>query len=327
MIVEKVLILPGDGIGPSIMSAAKDTLSLFSDEVEIVEGDIGRTAYEKTGQYLPHDTLDLFDECKYIMCGPTLTPENGVLPIDTLRKQLNLYARIRYFKTFAPDLGVEDMEVTLWSSSNIVSEEITEVQDLDGITLSKYVKSTAYGMMMTLALSDVEIRKLDNIACLTREDFFPISSGMFSDNFDSLFPADKYTTRHLNVKDWMSHIVKDPKHDQCILCVDLYNQIVAGVLSGLTGYDHICPLCFMGSDYKLFNPNHTPLLDNVDEGYANPSSSIMSAAILLNDLGLKNEHDQVMKALCDTYREGSRTPDVGGTLSTKEFTRAVLNRI
>ena len=327
MSVDKVLILNGDGIGPSIMSSAKSVLEMTTSPVEILEGDIGRSAYEKTGQYLPHDTLDLLDECKFIMCGPTMVPDNGIMPLDTLKVQLDLFARIRYFKNLAPDLGVEDMEVTLWSSSNVVSEEITEIQDLDGVTLSKYVKNTAYGRMMSLALSDVEIRKLNNIACLTREDFFPISSGMFSETFDSMFPPEMYTTRHLNVKDWMMHIIKDPKHDQCILCVDLYNQIVAGVLSGLTGYDHICPICYMGSDYKLFNPNHVAVIDGLDEKYANPTSSIMSAAILLQDFGKKEEYDQIMNALCEAYRAGERTPDVGGTLSTEEFTQKVISRI
>lgn len=327
MKVEKVLFLPGDGIGPSIMSPIKDILTMVSDDIEIVEGDIGRAAYERTGQYLPHDTLDLLDECRYIMCGPTTVPDNGVLPMDTLKIQLDLFARIRYFKNLAPDLGVNEMEVTLWSSSNIVSDEINEVQDLDGITLSKYVKNTAYGRMMTLALSDVEVRKLNSIACLTREDFFPISSGMFSDTFDSMFSPDLYSTRHLNVKDWMTHIIKDPKHDQCILCVDLYNQIVAGVLSGLTGYDHICPTCFMGSDYKLFNPNHRTTLEDIEDGYANPTSSIMSAAILLEDLGMKKEHDQVMSALTSAYQAGLRTPDVGGSLNTEQFAAEIIKRI
>ncbi len=327
MNLEKILLLSGDGIGPSVMSSAEEVINMTTDSVEIVHGEIGRSAYESTGQYLPHDTLDLLDECKVIFTGPTIPPENGMEPKESLKVQLDLFAKTRFFKTLAPDLGVEDMEVVLWNSNNFLNDEITEVPDLDGITLTKYVRNNAYNRMMTIALSDVEIRKLSKIACLTREDFFPVSSGMFSEAFDSLFPSEYYETRHLNVKEWMAKVIKNPKLDECIVCVDLYNQIVAGVLSGLTGYDYLSPTCFVGIDYKMYDPCKKALPSGLEIEYANPTSAIISAAQRLGEMGLKDEYDRIIDAVCDTYASNERTPDVGGTLTTAEFTERVIRRI
>jgi len=324
---DKILLLSGDGIGPSVLKSAEDVLKSVTDSVEPIHGLIGRSAYESTGHYIPHETLDLLDECKSIICGPCVSPENITPPVETLKVQLDLYSRVRYFKTLSPDLGVEGMQVTLWSSNNFVSNEITEVSELDGITLSKFVKNDSYNRMMTTARRDIESMGLKKIACLTREDFFPISSGMFSDAFNSVFTPDRFETRQLNVKDWMTHIIKNPLVDESIVCVDLYNQIVAGVLSGLTGYDYISPTAFFGDEYGLYEPSHTAVLTNVEEGYANPTSYILSIANIVRKFGLGSEADLIVDALSKTYRAGERTPDLNGTLSTEEFTQRVISNL
>ena len=178
MKLQKVLVLSGDGIGPKITDSAVRILKLF-DSIEILQGQIGHSAYESTGNYLPHETMDLLDECNYILSGPVSVSGNVKNPLDTLKIQLDLFGRGRLYKTLASDLGVEDMDVTLWSSYNNINSEIVEVKDFDGVTISKYIRNDAYGRMMNIALKDIEHRRLKNVICLTREDFFPISSGMF----------------------------------------------------------------------------------------------------------------------------------------------------
>jgi len=324
---DKVLLLPGDGIGPIVTAAAEKVLSMATDSVEIVHGMIGKSAFEETGQYLPHETMDLLDECKIILSGPVFTPESGVDPLKTLKVQLDLYARARYFRTLAPDLGVDGLEMVLWGSNNNVSSEITEVTELDGVTISKYIKSTSYSRMMSLALSDVEIRKLERVTCLRRPDFFPISSGMFADTFQTMFPADVYETRILNVKDWASHLLKTPSLDQCIICVDMYSHVVSGMLGGLTGYDHLCPTCYIGDEYRLYQPRHKATIEGLEDKYINPTASILSSATILRDLGLKDEAESIVNAVKETYVAGERCPDVGGNLTTDEFVEKIISRV
>jgi len=201
---EKVLLLNGDGVGPHVLDAAEKVLSAIDESVEIVHGEIGRSAYDSTGQYLPHETLDLIDECQTIICGPTLIPDKGKDPVVNLSVQLDLYARAREYRLLAPDLGHGNTDVTVWGINNNVAAEITEVPDLDGITLTKHIRNNAYSRMIGTALSDVEIRKMKRIGCVVRDDFFPISSGLFAESFESLFPSDLYESRICNIKPWSS---------------------------------------------------------------------------------------------------------------------------
>ena len=327
MKLDKILVLSGDGIGPAVTRSAEMVLNASVGSLEILHGDVGLGAYESTGSYLPHDTLDLIDECRIILSGPAAVPANVKNPLATLKIQLDLYARGRFYKTLAPDLGVKDMDVTLWSSYNNIASEISEVSDFDGITISKYIKDKAYNRMMTAALSDVEARGLKSVVCLSREDFFPISSGMFNEAFDQAFGSRPLETRHMNVKDWMSEIFKYPRRDDCIVCVDLYNQIVAGALSGLAGNENLYPTVYKGTDYSLYEPNFAPEIEGFEEGFVNPTSAIIAAAEILANMDLKTEARRIIDSLCETYKAGERTPDVGGKLSTKEFTDRVLSRL
>jgi len=325
---EKILFLRGDGIGQPVLESTERVLATITDSVEIIHGDIGRSAFDSTGQYLPHETLDLLDDCRIIMSGPTYAPEGGKDPLQTLMVQLDLFARVRYFKTLSPDLGVDDMDVVLWASNNNNATEFSEIPDLGGVTLSKYVKNNAYNRMMNLALEDVKVRKLERISCLVRDDFFPLSSNMFRESFEAAFPADQYDTEIANVKDWAAHAIKYPGHEQCILCVDLYNQVVAGILGGLSGYNHISPLFFAGNGYSLHKPCNKPSYgDTIPEGYENPTSAFISLSIILKDLGLMDESDRLMDVIIEAYNDKKRTPEVGGDLTNEEFTDEIIRRL
>jgi isocitrate/isopropylmalate dehydrogenase len=326
MNLTKILVLPGDGVGPVSIASAKKILGLF-DSVEILEGQIGHTAYESTGNYLPHETLDLIDETNIILTGPVKTVENVKNPLEALKVQLDIFARGRFYKTLAPDLGLKQIEATVWSSYNNIAREIVEVKDFEGVTLTKYIRNDAYSRMMAIAKQDVDLRGLTNIACLTRSDFFPISSGMFRDAFESTFSDEKYNIRALNVREWMSNVFKDPNHDDCIICVDLYNQIVAGIIAGLAGNRNLYPTVYKGVNYSIYEPNFFSEIEGFDPQEPNPTSAIIATSIILKNLGMDGPADDLMLALVESYAAGDRTSDVGGTLSAEDFTDKVISRL
>lgn len=325
---DKILFLEGDGVGPSMLSSAERVLKATTDSLEIIHGDIGRAAFDKTGQYLPHETMDLLDECKTIISGPVFTGDLGEDALKTLTIQLDLFARVIHFRTLAPDLGSEDSDIALWSSNNNVEAEISEIPDLDGITLSKYVKNTAYNRMMALARANNDRHGIKRISCLLKTDFFPLSSNMFRESFEANFPSEEFETTIMNVGDWAARVVKHPPQEQCILCVDLYSQIVAGVLGGVTGYSYLAPTCYIGEEYRLYKPSKKPKYDDITElEFINPTSAISSVASVLRVHGLDREARIVRDSLTDAYVNGRRTPDVGGGLTTEQFTDVVIEYI
>ena len=191
--MNKILVLPGDGIGPSIIGSAVEVIGAVADDIELVHGEIGFSAYEASGQHLPFETLDLAGECGTTLCGPvrTVKENNGAYrnPLETLKAQLDLYAMVRRFTTFSPDIGREGMDITLWASNNQPGQDIVETRDIDGITLTKYIRSSSYSRMMARALTDMEMCGGTKVKCITREDIFPESSALFEESFTSLFEA------------------------------------------------------------------------------------------------------------------------------------------
>lgn len=329
--MKKLILLPGDGYGPSIIDAAERALNMATSEVEAVRGDIGFDAYEHTGEFLPYDTMELVKEGGDVICGPVkdYRDDTGrtVNPLEGLKSNLDLYAIVRTFRTLADDMGTPGMDITLWASHMILGSDVVESRDVDGITISKYIRSSSYSRMMARALSDIELSGKKRVVCVTQDSIFPESSAMFSEAFDSLFGASDFHTEHRNVQYWASRFVRDPLEFDYIICADLYSNVVGGMLAGMTGGNRLTPVAYVGESCNLIVPGMYRTFEDVPKGYANPTSAIKSVAMSLFDMGLKDEAIRIMDALIETYSAGERTPDAGGTLTTEAFTDRVVARI
>lgn len=329
--MKKLIMLPGDGYGPSVIDAAERTLRMATSEVEAVRGDIGFDAYERTGEYLPFETMELVKEGGDVICGPVKDYRDDTgrtfNPLETLKSHLDLYAIVRRFRTLSDDMGIPGMDITLWASHMIMGSDVVESRDVDGITISKYIRSSSYSRMMARALSDMEISGKEKVVCVTQDSIFPESSAMFSEAFDSLFDQQSLTTEHRNVQYWASRFVRDPLEFDYIVCADLYSSVVAGMLSGLTGGNRLTPITFAGEGCNLIVPGGYRTFGDVPDCYANPTSAIKAVAFSLSDMGLRREAESIINALSETYAAGERTPDAGGDLTTEAFTDRVVSRI
>ena len=327
----KIALLPGDGYGPSIIEAAERTLSMVADDIEIVRGDIGFAAYERTGEFLPYETKELAMECGDVICGPVkdCRDESGKAfnPLEALKADLDLYAIIRCFRTLSDDLGVPGMDITLWASNMTIGSDVVESRDIDGITISKYIRSSSYSRMMARALTDMELSGKRRVVCVTQDTIFPDSSAMFSEAFDSLFDPQVFHVEHRDVGYWASKLVRNPLEFDYIVCADLYSNVAGGMLAGLSGGNRLAPIAYVGENCNLFVPGLYKTFEDVPRGYANPTSAITCAAMALFDMGHSEQALTIIEALRQTYAAGERTPDVGGTLSTAEFTDRVVSRL
>ena len=73
---KKVAVLPGDGIGPEIVSSAVAVINSLVSDIELINGDFGYDCYKRTGEALPRITMDLIDECDAILVGCINNPES-----------------------------------------------------------------------------------------------------------------------------------------------------------------------------------------------------------------------------------------------------------
>ncbi|MBR4504947.1 MAG: hypothetical protein IKP20_08290 [Candidatus Methanomethylophilaceae archaeon] len=326
--MDTILLLPGDGIGKTMMDSVRTVLDAAAGGIEFVEGDIGASAYESVGSYLPRDTMEIASECGAALCGPIDINKAGHSqkrdPINMLRIQLDLYAVCKRFRTLADDLGEKGMDTTLWFCSPVPGRDTIEAEDFDGITLTKYVRKGNYSRMMAKAMSYAEIERRNEVVCITSE-IFPESSGMFKECFRNIFETGSFSLSEETVRRWMASTVRNPAKYGTVICVDLFGQVAGGLLAGLTGGNHLSPDVFVGDDQILAISGN--VTNEVEGKYANPTSLIIGGCRALSEFGMEKESCALMDALCEAYAAGERTPDVGGTLTAEEFTDRVLRRL
>ena len=317
--MEPILVIPGDGFGPSVIDVAVRTLEIASDGLELIQGEIGLSAYEKCGRDMTLDTLDMLSECCGVLCGPSRgrLDDRGRShePLEILKNNMGLYATMRRFVSYK-GLGVPGVEINLWAGSTAIGRDAIETREIDGVTLTKYVRSSFYRRTMDLAQVSMEIRGANKIACISRDDIFPESSKLFREAFDQVFDYN-FERTHVNVTEWAEDVVRNPLNYGDIICADLYSQMAAGVLAGLTGGNRLSPYCYPGERSILLYPSRDGDYDV--KGYANPTAAIVSAALLMRNNGRKSGCDAVLAALSATYEEGCATPDSGGNMTTREF--------
>jgi isocitrate dehydrogenase (NAD+) len=112
-----------------------------------------------------------------------------------------------------------------------------------------------------------------------------------------------------------------------LLLENLYGDIVSDLAAGLVGGLGVVPGANLGLDAAIFEAVHGTAPDIAGAGKANPTALLMSSVLMLRHLELDGHAERVETALFQTIAAGIRTPDVGGSASTAEFTRAVVERL
>jgi hypothetical protein len=123
-----------------------------------------------------------------------------------------------------------------------------------------------------------------------------------------------------------THVCLDPEQFDVVVCPNLAGDVLSDLAAGLVGGLGLLPSANIGSDNALFEPVHGTAPDIAGEGVANPSATILSAAMLLEHLGYDEEGTAVREAVESTLSDGPRTPDLGGDASTEAVTEAVEGR-
>ena len=318
--MDNILIVPGDGFGPSVVDIAVKTLEAVSTGIDLIPGEIGYAAYEKSAQDITLETLEALAESKGVLCGPcrARTDDRGKThdPLDILKTHMCLFAMMRRFKSYRP--GGPRVALDLWASFTAIGRDTVETAELGGITLTKYVRTSNYDRTMGLAYSIMKVHSRNKVACISSDDIFPESSRLFREEFDSIF-GEGFETEHMNVAEWSEDAVMHPERFDAVICADLYSRMAAGVMAGITGGNHLSPYLYPGEKGSLLYTNRIDDFSKDRAAYANPTAAIASAAMLMQAIGRVPGADAVFRALEETYAEGSATPDMGGNLTTAEF--------
>jgi isocitrate/isopropylmalate dehydrogenase len=323
-----MLVLPGDGIGPSVVSSAVDILEMAAGEkIEILYGDIGQSAFVKTSEYLPSETLNLATEVDAILAGGAIEmPADRTYhnPIRALKKQLNLYTVVRKFYPLSKNLGVSGINLLVITGNPDALLNVVETESLDGVDYHKFLSIASCKKLFqkTIHLATVTNRK--KVTCAHRMSMFPALDGMFVENFYKEFAGTGFLLEEMEVDEAAAELTKNPASMDVLVSTDIYGTVLAGIVAGMVGGSYLTPVGNIGDGVGLFEPMHGPNPKLIKDGGMNPTSAILSSAMALDYLGMAAEAEKIRKAVRDVYAQGKVTPDVGGKATMYEFTESVI---
>jgi len=328
---KKILVLPGDGIGPEVTYSAVSVMKQAAKgKIEIFYGDIGQSAFVKTSEYLPADTIDLATDADAIIAGGVIenpSSRAGQNPIRVLKKQLNLYSVVRKFFPLCKEIGIPGVDLLLITGNPDTLLSIQETESLDGVNSHRFLSAVSCKRLFqkTARLSSTMNRK--KITCTHRMCMFPSLDRMFVEYFYKELAGSEFLIEDMEVEVAASELVKNPPSMDVIVSTDIYGTVLAGVAAGMVGGSYLTPVGSIGDNSGLFEPMHGPNPTLAKEGTVNPTSAILSAAMAFDNMGMPMEAEKIRKAVRHVYSNGTITPDVGGKATTKEFTNSVITAL
>ena len=326
-----ITLIPGDGIGPEVVSAVVRIVEAAGVEVAWETHYAGAQALEKFGETLPQDLLDSIKRNKVALKGPITTPVGkGFTSVNVgLRKTLDLYANLRPVRAL-PNVPCRYPELDL-----VVVRENTEslYAGLEHVVIPGVVESIkiitekASTRIARYAFAFARNEGRKKVTCVHKANIMKLSDGLFLECFRNV--AKDYPEIEADdkiVDNACMQLVMRPEQFDVMLLENLYGDIVSDLCAGLVGGLGLVPGANIGELGAVFEAVHGSAPDIAGQGVANPTAVLQSSILMLRHLQEREAADRIERAMLQTFRDGKvRTRDIGGTAKTAEFADAVIN--
>jgi len=324
----RVAIIPGDGIGPEVISSAVRAIEAVSADIEMEEALMGLDAHRRTGSYLPEHTVELLRDVPAALFGAITSPlsydPTYRSPLLQIRKEFDLYANIRPVKRHHPDIGLVDLDAVIVRENTEGMYTGIERDEGDGVITERKVTTRACQRLVDRALRLCREEGRRKLTCVHKSNVLRRSDGLFRKIFYERAEGQGIEVSDMLVDAAAAALITKPQDLDVIVTLNLYGDILSDEAAALTGGLGFAPSANMGDDLALFEPTHGSAPDIAGKNIANPVAAILSAAMMLRHLGMKDKALRLETAVKDALANGLRTRDAGGRLGTEEFTRAYL---
>lgn len=349
----KIIVLPGDGIGPETVAVATRVLETVSRQRQldiVLEHDIaGHASLKQHGATVTPALLEKVKAADGLLLGPMSTydfkdeAKGEINPSKFFRKSLDLFANIRPARTYP------GMPARLGEFDLVVVRENTE-----GFYADRNIESGGSEMLITPDVA-VSLRRITRQCCeriarsafelaMTRRkhvtlvhkaNVLKIGDGMFLDECRKVaqeFP--EVQVDDFIVDAMMAHVVRAPQRFDVIVTTNMFGDILSDLTAELSGSLGLGGSLNAGTQYAMGQAAHGSAPDIADQNIANPFSQVISAAMLLNWYGRKTGNsafgaaaNDIFQAVADAIANGEATKDVGGRLGTRETGDALVARL
>ena len=340
----KIVLLPGDGIGPEIIPPTLEVLSAVGTAFDYEEQLFGGASIDAHGIALTEETLAACRASDAVLLaavgGPKWDttdpskprPEQGLLG---LRKGLGLYANLRPVR---PQPALYDASPL--KREVIAGTDLLVVRELTGGIYFGEKTRTADAASDVCAYTRDEIERIARVAFraarrkVTSVDKANVieTSRLWRQVVRDVHAAEfpDVTLEHLLVDNAAMQLVSNPADFDVIVTENMFGDILSDEAATLTGSIGMLPSASLGAPGEpgMFEPVHGSAPDIAGTGAANPLAMFLSAALMLrHGLGLEAEAAAIESAVERALAAGLRTRDLGGSAGTREATQAVLSNL
>jgi len=349
----KLIILPGDGIGPETVAVAVEALQAASTRFNLglqLEHDVaGHDSLKKHGATVTPALLEKVKAADGLLLGPMSTydfkdeAKGEINPSKYFRKSLDLYANIRPARTYP------GMSARLGQFDLVVVRENTE-----GFYADRNIESGGSEMLITPDVV-VSLRRITRQCCeriarsafelaMTRKkhvtivhkaNVLKIGDGMFIDichQVGKAFPEVRIDD--VIVDAMMAHVVRAPDRYDVIVTTNMFGDILSDLTAEMSGSLGLGGSLNAGLEHAMGQAAHGSAPDIAGQDIANPVSQVLSAAMMLNWYGQRKGRQNFLdaaaameRAIASTIQAGECTRDVGGSLGTHAAGQAYLRHL
>ena len=340
----KIALIKGDGIGPEIVDEAVKVLDAIASveniSFEYREYLMGGCAVDVFDNPLPADTISGALNSDAVLFGAIGGPQYDSLPSEKrpetgllkLRKALNVFANIRPAVIFdeltaASTLkeevvkGVDLLVVRELTGGIYFGEPREKKEDMAYNTMIytkdevRQIAKVAFeqAMKRDKKITSVDKANVLEVSKLWREVVIEMSKN---------YPEVKL--EHMYVDNAAMQLIRNPKQFDVMLTGNIFGDILSDAASMIIGSIGLLPSSSIGGKVGLYEPIHGSAPDIAGQGIANPIATIMSASMMLRDLGESKAADRIDNAIKDVLKEGYRTHDLSNfdakeVVSTEEM--------
>ena len=348
----RIVLLPGDGIGPEVIAAARSVLEALASRdrlsVTLDEALIGGAAIDATGEPLPAATRDVCAGADAVLLGAVggpkwsdpaaaVRPEQGLL---ALRSQLDVYANIRPVRPLPALAGASPLKAERLDGADLVV-----VRELTGGIYFGAKERTSDAASDVCRYTVTEIERIVRMAArMARERSGRLTSVDKANVLETSRLWRETTTRvvaeefadieleHVLVDAAAMHLLSRPASFDVIVTENMFGDILTDEASMLAGSLGMLPSASLGeSGAGLYEPIHGSAPDIAGQGIANPCGTLASLAMLLRlSLGQATLADELEAAIEAAINDGIRTADIADDVaaaSTEAMTAAVIDRL
>ena len=327
-----ITLINGDGIGPEI---SKSVVEIIAASGLVINWDLqtaGADVADKEGTPMPERVLESVKRNKIALKAPVTTPiGKGFRSVNVqIRKSLDLYANLRPCKNL-PNVKTRfdnvDIVVVRENTEDLYAGIERQI-DEDSAESIKIITRNASERICRFAFDYAVKNGRKEVCCVTKANIMKLSDGLFLDTYRNVandYPQIKQ--REILVDNLCMQLVQNPTQFDVLVLPNLYGDIVSDLCAGLIGGLGVAQGANIGKEYAVFEPVHGSAPDIKGQNKANPTALLLSAIEMLRYIDEKGYAQKIENALFKTLTDGIFTADLGGSASTTEFTKAVIERL